>query len=71
MLRYIKNLVLHIKYLLDDAKSILHSQWYNSRRPLITLKFVGEGILIIITDPSALIPNLTTKHNVCYFYEKL
>lgn len=71
MLRYIKNLVLHIKYLLDDAKSILHSQWYNSRRPLITLKFVGEGILIIITDPSALIPNLTTKHSVCYFYEKL
>lgn len=32
-----KKLVLFIKYLLDDAKRIFHCQWYNSRRPLITL----------------------------------
>lgn len=35
--RSYKKLVLFIKYLLDDAKRIFHCQWYNSRRPLITL----------------------------------
>lgn len=29
-----------MQYLLDDAKSILHCQWYNSRGPLITLQLV-------------------------------